>query len=242
MALQPDTARRIHSLHLSLLLPPTIHSLLFRAHRSHDFNAHWPSILISAESSSLLPFIVFCIDFVMAGMRIFPKFEFLTPHASMATLFMLFLLPRSQWSFAVKAPWEGTSCYERSTVLTYFVLVPFMLAHVMWSPTSWAFCLLTSLMMAHHEHHEPTWAQLYYLAHVAHHGSPWAPWANMSPDISFLYIWRASSLDIVFSSSSVNLPNILTSLLRIVTDFNPTDCDRYLSTSHLSNSPTLQRS
>ena len=58
----------------------------------------------------------------------------------------------------------------------------------------------------------------------------------ITPRSSF-YIMKSFSVTLVFSSSSVNSNHILTSLLRIVTDFNPTDCDCYLSTSQLLISP-----
>src|SRR2546421_9538737 len=56
---------------------------------------------------------------------------------------------------------------------------------------------------------------------------------------SSFYIMKSFSFALVFSSSSVNfhLYSYLTSKNR--TDFNPTDCDRYLSTSHLSPTPLL---
>src|SRR5947209_17518125 len=56
--------------------------------------------------------------------------------------------------------------------------------------------------------------------------SPTSP--NISGKISFLYIMKSFSRLLVLSSSSVNSFILLThSYLRIVTDFNPTDCDRY---------------
>src|SRR3954451_9361518 len=55
---------------------------------------------------------------------------------------------------------------------------------------------------------------------------------------SSFYIMKSFSPALVFSSSSVNYTHILTSPLRIVTDFNPTDCDRYHSTSQPLISPT----
>src|SRR5436305_5971542 len=66
--------------------------------------------------------------------------------------------------------------------------------------------------------------------------SPTSP--NISGKISFFYIMKSFSRPLVLSSSSVNSNYILTSPLRIVTDFNPTDCDRYLSTSQPLISPT----
>ena len=70
----------------------------------------------------------------------------------------------------------------------------------------------------------------------------WRCWRWQSPNISgkisFFYIMKSFSRPLVLSSPSVNSNYILTSPLRIVTDFNPTDCDRYLPTSQPLISPT----
>ena len=50
---------------------------------------------------------------------------------------------------------------------------------------------------------------------------------------------KSFSFALVFSSSSVNLHSYSYLTLKNRTDFNPTDCDRYLSTSHLSPTPLL---
>src|SRR5436190_19378584 len=70
--------------------------------------------------------------------------------------------------------------------------------------------------------------------------SPTSP--NISGKISFLYIMKSFSRLLVLSSSSVNLYSYSYLTPKNRTDFNPTDCDRYLSHILSFRLPYSQRS